>query len=171
MAEDGMLGIYLNDHLAGATAGAELAARLVSENRDGAGGEVLRRLATDVAEDRAALLAMMSTLRVPVRHYKVWLGWVAEKVARLKPNGRVLTRSPLSHVVELEAMQLGIEGKAALWRALRARAEADPRLRAERLDDLIDRARRQSATVEKLRTRAATEAFGGDTEPLDAPPG
>jgi hypothetical protein len=171
MAEDGLLGIYLNDHLAGATAGAELAARLVSENRDRGGGAVLRRLATDVAEDRAALLGLMSTLRVPVRHYKVWLGWVGEKVARLKPNGHVLTRSPLSHVIELEAMRLGIEGKAALWRTLRARAATDIRLHTERLDDLLDRARQQSATVEKLRAEAATEAFGGETEPLEAPPG
>ena len=161
MAEDTLLGIYLNDHLAGATAGTELAGRVAGESRGRAGGEVLGRLAADIAEDRAALLDVMSALHVPVRHYKVWLGWVGEKVARLKPNGRVLTRSPLSRVLELEALQLGIEGKSALWRTLRARAETDTRLSAERLDDLIDRARRQLATVAKIREGAVAQAFGG----------
>ncbi|HEV7652052.1 MAG TPA: hypothetical protein VGP26_28185 [Actinophytocola sp.] len=169
--DDTLLGIYLNDHLAGATAGVELAERLAGENRDRIGGRVLRRLAEEVAEDRVALLDLMATLDVPVRHYKVWLGWLGEKAGRLKPNGRILTRSPLSRVIGLETLRLGIEGKAALWRALRGRAEIDSRLHTERLDDLLDRARRQSATVESFRGWAVTEAFGGDAEPPDMPAG
>jgi hypothetical protein len=165
MADDTFLGIYLNDHLAGATAGAELAQRVVGENRDRADAQDLRRLAAEIAEDRATLLGLMDTLKVPVRHYKVWLGWLGEKAGRLKPNGRLLRQSPLSRLVGLEMLRLGIEGKAALWHALRGRAEIDSRLRAGQLDDLIDRARRQSATVESVRARAAAEALGG------APPG
>jgi hypothetical protein len=167
--DDTLLGIYLNDHLAGATAGAELASRVAGENRGRPGGEPLRGLAGEIAEDRAALLDLMATLKVPVRHYKVWLGWLGEKAGRLKPNGRILTRSPLSRVIGLEMMRLGIEGKASLWRALRARAETDARLDTTRLDELLDRARRQSDMVEKIRAWAAAEAFGGDTEPLDLP--
>ncbi len=167
--DETLLGIYLNDHLAGATAGAELAERVATENRDRVDGQELRRLAAEIAEDRSALLDLMATVDVPVRHYKVWLGWLGEKVGRLKPNGRILTRSPLSRVIELEALRLGIEGKTALWRALRDHAEIDSRLRTERLDELLDRARRQGATVESFRSRAVTEAFGGEAEPRGEP--
>jgi hypothetical protein len=103
----------------------------------------------------------MAALGVPVRHYKMVAAWAAEKVARLKLNGRIFARSPLSRVIELEMLRLGVEGKVAGWRTLRMLADTDPRLDAARLDELIDRARRQINQLERLRVRAATDAFGG----------
>ena len=154
-----LLGIYLNDHLGGATGGVELARRTAKAHRDTPDGDVLSDLAAEIAEDRRALLDIMRTLDVPVRRYKVALGWAAEKAGRLKPNGRVVRRSPLSSVLELESLRMGIEGKEVGWRSLRVRAEQDRRLDADRLDGLIARARRQAETVEKLRVRAVAEAF------------
>jgi hypothetical protein len=158
---DDRLGIYLNDHLAGATAGAELARRLASAARDRPDGKVLAELATEVAEDRAALIDHMGTLGIPVRRYKILAGWLAEKAGRLKPNGRVIRRSPLADLIELEMMLLGVHGKAAGWRALRTRAGSDDRLDMARLDTLIDRAGKQLETLEALRAQAAIEAIGG----------
>lgn len=154
-----LLGIYLNDHLAGATGGADLARRLARSEGRWAGDGVLDQLATEIEDDRRALVDMMAALDVPVRHYKTWAAWAAEKVGRLKPNGALLTKSPLSRVVELEMMRLGVEGKAAGWRSLRERAEADARLDRGRLDGLIDRARGQADKLETLRVKAAAEAF------------
>jgi hypothetical protein len=149
------LGIYLNDHLAGATAGAELARRMAAGGNLPADGEALQRLATEVAEDRAALVDIMRVLGVPVRNYKVAAAWAGEKVGRLKPNGRLRTRSPLSNLVELEAMAMGVQGKLQGWRTLRAQADSDPRLDAARLDELCARATRQADLLEGLRSRAA----------------
>ena len=42
-----------------------------------------------------------------------------ELIGRLKANGRFRQRSPLSNVVELELLALGIMGKRKLWEALR----------------------------------------------------
>jgi len=154
-----LLGIYLNDHLAGATGGTELARRMAGSH----GGEqaaALRRLAAEVAQDRAALLEFMAALGVPVRGYKVWAAWAGEKAARLKLNGGILSRSPLSSLEELEMMRLGVEGKAAGWRTLRSLAEIDSRLDAGRLDELISRARRQSDLLEELRVGAADQVVG-----------
>lgn len=159
-----LLGIYLNDHLAGATAGVELAKRLSRAEAHRPEGETLRRLAAEIAEDRQALLDILATLDIPARQYKTWLGWTVEKLSRVKPNRHVLTRSPLSRVVELETMRLGVEGKLAGWRILRARAAKDTRLDAGRLDELISRAERQITELEQLRLRSATEAFGDDPE-------
>jgi hypothetical protein len=158
MNDDTLLGIYLNDHLAGAASGAGLAKRLAGTD------ERLQWLADEIDEDRAALRGMMAAIGVPVRQYKTWAASALEKVSRLKPNGRLLGRSPLSRVVELEAMRLGVEGKAAGWRTLRTRAEHDARLDSSRLDLLIERAQRQIDELERLRVGAAAEAFGGDAD-------
>jgi hypothetical protein len=63
----GLLGIYLNDHLAGATVGAELAHRIAVTHGGPADDGTLRDLAVEVAQDRTALLDMMGVLGVPVR--------------------------------------------------------------------------------------------------------
>ena len=153
------LAIYLNDHLAGATGGLELARRVAGAGQAPAPPAELRQFAQEVAEDRDALLRIMGTLGLPVRSYKVWAGWAGEKAGRLKPNGHLTTRSPLSNLEELELLRLGVEGKAAGWRTLRALADRDRRLEAGQLDELIARARRQASFLEESRIRAAGQVI------------
>ena len=157
--EASMLGIYLNDHLAGATAGTELAHRMArsQSHADGEDSGTLRRLAAEIGRDRAALLDIMTALGIKVRRYKVGAAWIGEKAGRLKFNGRLFTRSPLSDLEELEMLRLGVEGKAAGWRTLRTLADTDPRLDPARLDELISRARRQADALEDLRVAAASQ--------------
>jgi hypothetical protein len=162
-SEVSMLGIYLNDHLAGATAGTELAHRTARSHRDGKNGATLRRLAAEIAQDRAALLDIMAALGIKVRHYKVGAAWVGEKAGRLKFNGRLFARSPLSNLEELEMLRLGVEGKAASWRTLQTLADTDTRLDPGRLDELISRARRQADLLEDLRIGAAKQVTGHDS--------
>lgn len=159
-----LLGIYLNDHLAGSVVGSNLSRRLAARERRLAGAEALERLATEIAVDREELVDMMRILDVPIRHYKMWAASAAERAGRLKLNGRLITRSPLSRVLELEAMRLGVEGKAAGWRTLRSLAETDGRLDIRRLDELIARARMQADELERLRVQAAVEVFGDCAE-------
>jgi hypothetical protein len=150
-----VLGIYLNDHLAGATAGTELAHRVARTHPvQGQGGQ-LKRLAAEVAQDRAALIGMMKALCIPIRAYKVYAAWVGEKAGRVKFNAR----SPLSDLEELELLRLGVEGKAAGWRTLRTLADTDGRLDPGHLDELMSRARRQADLLEELRVRAAEQVI------------
>ena len=155
-----LLGIYLNDHLAGATGGLELARRVAASHRGPGAGDAVQRLAAEVAQDRATLEDIMDALGIPVRGYKVYAAWIGEKAARLKLNGYLLARSPLSGLEELEMLRLGVEGKAAGWRTLRVLAETDKRLDPRRLDELISRARRQADLLEELRVRAAGQVIG-----------
>ena len=103
---------------------------------------------------------MIRSLGVRVRQYKLYLAWAVERAGRLKFNGRVLQRSPLSSLVELETLRLGVEGKAAGFRTLRVVAERDSRLDTDRLELLIARAERQSQTLEQLRIQTASRLFG-----------
>ena len=145
------LPIYLNDHLAGATLGVELARRASNENAEGELGDVLRWLVRQLVEDRAALVAI---LRAHGRQSlgKVAGAWVAEKAGRLKPNGHLTTYSPLSRLVELEGLCTGIEAKLALWRALEAAGVAD-------VGHLIARAEEQRDRLEPHRLAAARTAL------------
>jgi hypothetical protein len=148
------LGIYLNDHLAGATFGVGLARRIADQNRHSAAGAELERIAEEIAQDRQTLLDVMDELGVPARRYKICGGWAAERLGRLKPNGVMYRRSGLSTVVELETMRLGVEGKTLIWRSLLVVARGESRLDEARLRSLLGRARDQIEALEALRLRA-----------------
>ena len=152
------LATYLNDHLGGATAGVELARRAARENDGNELGAFLSGLATEIEADRETLEAIMSELGVKPDRAKVAAGWAAEKVGRLKPNAQLLGYSPLSPLVELEALLVGIEGKLALWRALAEVADTIG-LDRPRLEALAARADGQQADVERHRRDAARLAL------------
>jgi hypothetical protein len=153
------LATYLNDHLAGATTGVELARRAASENAGTPLGDFLSELAQEIAEDRTALRELMASLGVGPDRKKVAAGWAAEKVGRLKPNAQLHGYSPLSPLIELEGLMLGIEGKRLLWRSLQAIAD-EHGLPAERLEELAARARRQRDGVERRRAALLERALG-----------
>jgi hypothetical protein len=153
------LGIYLNDHLAGATARVELARRLAGSHQDAEHRKRLAGLAADIAADRQALLQLMRSVGVPVHGHKILADWITEKATRLKPNANVLVRSPLRDLIELEALYLGIQGKAARWRALLAASSNDGLLDQQQLRVLLDRTGDQLAIVEELRIQAGASLF------------
>lgn len=158
--EPALLRIYLQDHLAGAAAGVHLARRLARGERATNLGARLDRLADEIADDRRALAAMMGDLGIPERQYKILAARAAEFAGRLKLNGHVLSRSPLSTVEELEMLRLGIEGKASAYRTLRTLGERHGIPDPPRLDHLIGRARDQAAEIEDLRTAAVATMIG-----------
>jgi hypothetical protein len=154
-----LIAIYLNDHLAGATGALELARRALGANRGTDFEAALERIAGEIEEDRAALVDVMVRLGVARDPLKVWAGWMAEKWGRLKLNGRITGYSPLSRVVELEVLALGVEGKRAMWRTLARTAADDARLAGVDLDALARRADGQRRLIERERLRAAGIAF------------
>lgn len=160
-----LLGIYCNDHLMASTGGVELVRRMIGEHRDTAYGPQLQQLLTELIAERSALTEMMKALGFPVRQYKQVLTWVGEKLARLKPNGHLLSRSPLSSIVEFEFIATAVLGKRAGFETLREVAEVDARLDAALLDRLIDQADRQHEWLSETRREIAAKVFGGRPEP------
>ena len=154
-----LLSIYLNDHLAGATAGLELARRAAASNRGSDYGRFLDELAEEIRTDRESLLEIMRSLDVGVDRVKVSAAWAAEKLGRLKLNGRVFGYSPLSRVVELEGLTLGVTGKLAMWRSLDKLEPARPELSKSTLASLIARAEHQLEGLEAQRLSAVTAAL------------
>jgi hypothetical protein len=155
-----LLAIYLNDHLAGSTAGRELVRRAAGSNRGTRYGPFLEELADQIDDDRETLIRIMRALDVGIDRLKVVGAWGAEKVGRLKPNGRLLSYSPLSRVVELEALTLGVTGKLGMWRTLQLLQPEQPALADFDLTELIARAEHQLDGLEVHRAQAVKEALG-----------
>ena len=155
------LRIYLQDHLAGATAGLELARRTRGANESSEYGPPLAKIADEIEADRRHLYGIIEELGFGGDRLKIIAAWGLEKVGRLKLNGQLTGYSPLSRLIELEGLLTGITGKKGLWVALLELAPTEPRLDAALLERLRDRAEEQRTTVEELREKAAREAFLG----------
>ena len=153
------LPIYLNDHLMGSTTGVELVERIAGEHRGTELGAFAERLTQEIKADRDALLEIMASFGASKDQAKVAMGWITEKVGRLKPNGELREHSPLSPLVELEGLSLGIEGKRSLWLSLTAVDAVAEQVGRERLAELVARAEDQRSRVEEHRLQAARQAF------------
>ena len=161
-----MLATYLNDHLAALTGGLELARRSAGAQQASASDPVraaVEPAVTLLDEHRRALLDVMSALGVGVQRHKVVGGWAAEKLGRLKGNGSLLRRSPLSTVVELEGIQLVLSYDEALWRTLESlRSDGEVRLADARPADRARMAAEHGEVLEDVRCRESVRVLSGD---------
>ncbi|GAB3565636.1 hypothetical protein GCM10027445_11250 [Amycolatopsis endophytica] len=158
---DGFLAIYLNDQLALGVGWRELARRAAGNNRGSPAGEALERVATEIAEDVGTFRTIMDHLGVRQNPLKTAAVFGAERIARLKPNGRLREYSPLSRFLELEVLTMGIDGKKQLWTTLRDLAGLADEVPGVDFDVLLERAARQRAVLEPHRVQAGAEAFSG----------
>jgi hypothetical protein len=162
-----LLGIYVNDHLASSTGGIELVARMIGVHRGGPYQQPLEQLLDELREEKVALRSMMAALDIGVTQYKQIGTWVAEKVTRVKLNGRLLSRSPLSDLIEFEFLASGVRAKRSGFETLRIAADVEPRLPAAELDRLVDQANRQYEWLTGARRDVAAAVFGGSPGSAD----
>jgi hypothetical protein len=156
---DNFLGIYLRDQLALGVAWRELAKRAARNNKGTDLGAALGRVATGITEDVDTFADIMKRLRIRQDPVKNAVVTVAERIGRLKPNGRLRSYSPLSRFEELEFLAMGIDGKKQLWSTLRDLAGLATRLPDVDFDRLIVRAEEQRAELEPFRVTAGRDAF------------
>lgn len=152
------LSIYLNDHLAGSTVGVEMARRVRGSNEDDPEfGPPLAEICAEIEADRETLRAVMDQLGVGQSKVKPLAAMLGERMGRLKTNGQLRGYSPLSRLVELEVLQIGVVGKRRLWRALE-HTQADD-LSDFDLGELAERATSQLRRLEALHLKAAALAL------------
>ncbi len=157
-----LLAIYLNDHLGGSTAGVELARRARASHRGTELGAFLDRLTAEIEQDRATLERLIEHFGIHKDPVKQGVGWVTEKAGRLKPNGQITGRSPLSTLVELEALHVGISGKLSMWEVLEP--ALGPEVAGINLSTMAERARRQLEELRPRRVQAGAGAVGPDRD-------
>ena len=153
------LDLYLNDHLAGATFGVDLARHLESHARDPEQATRFRDLADQIETDRQTLCRVMDRLGTTRNPVKQATTWTAEKLSRARLIGLRILAGELGLFTALEMLSLGVEGKASLWRELRDLSDRYPELDAVELDGLIARAEDQRRALEAERVAAGRRAF------------
>jgi hypothetical protein len=153
------LSIYLNDHLAGSVTGIELARRTLSSNRHSRYADFLEWLVRQIQDDRRSLITLMERLGIRRDPVKQAGAWSLEKIGRLKLNGRLLGYSPLSRLLEIEGLWMGVNGKLSMWRSLVAVADLDSRLETVWLLEMDARAEEQLRRIDEHRKLAARDAF------------
>ncbi|MCZ2829316.1 hypothetical protein O2W14_10775 [Modestobacter sp. VKM Ac-2986] len=164
VAHPELLAVYLNDHIASAAGGIELVTRMIGVNRGNQHEAGLRQLLDELRQEKTDLETIAAALGLPVRQYKQVAVWIAEKASRLKLNGHVLTRSPLSGLVEFEFLASAVRGKRSGFETLRIAATVDPRIDPVLVESLIDQAHRQYLWLTEARREVAAGVFGGDPD-------
>lgn len=135
------LTIFLRNHEAAARAGLDLIRRTAKNQQNQPYAGELAAIADEAREDLTSLQLLMRHLEVEPDTVLSTALRLGERAGRLKPNGHLLRRAPLSDLVEVQGVLSALTLKAAGWRALAAAQVAedgDPDL-----TQLIVRAERQ----------------------------
>jgi hypothetical protein len=158
---DKAMDVYLNDHLAGAMFGSDLAEQIRVRSEGTALGETMGPIALEIEADRQTLSDLMDRMGTSKNPVKQATTWIAEKASRPKFSGRTSGEPELGIFMALESLSLGVEGKASLWKALKGVSGKYGQLASMNLEDLIDRAEAQRSILERERMAASERALGG----------
>lgn len=159
---DNAIDVYLNDHLAGAMLGSDLAKQIQARNRGTALDQLMQSLAPEIEQDRRTLIELMQRLDSSKNPIKQATAWIAEKTSRAKFSGMTSGDPELGTFMALETLALGVRGKACMWKTLKQVADQHPPLASVNLDELIDRARAQEDALERERLAAGARALANE---------
>jgi hypothetical protein len=145
---------YLSDHLAVSAGIGSLAQRVRDASRWRDERPRLEALVAALHDDHADLERVLSSRGIKPDPLKRRFAHLAERLGRLKGNGRVFRSSPLTRVVELQGLQIGLHGCMAPWMTLRDLG-VDPARANAALNRLVEQERR----LDELRATVARSAF------------
>ena len=153
-----LLGLYLSDHLSGSTAGVSRIQRMADAYADTPVAADLARVSAELQRERDLLEGLIHDLDVRQRPHRQAAAWLAEHAGRLKLNGRIVRRSPMTMVLEAELMRAAILGKIGGWQTLEELAP-DLGLDPATFVKLGDDARSQIDALSRVHDHARRNAF------------
>ena len=151
------LDTYLNDHMAGATAGTNLAQMASEEHQTDEHGPFFSEIYAEISADKDTLQQLIEALGVEESATKSALAEVGSKV--MAPKFTAGEDDALNAFVTLETLSIGVEGKVCMWKALKT-VEADyPAFENFDVDALLARATSQREKIETQRQKMAPQAL------------
>ena len=154
-----LLRIYLRDHEAASVGGLQLFRRCCKANRGTAYAAELQRLTEDVRANRDALRRICQMFGVEYSTLGRAAAYAGATLGRIKMNGRVFKYSPLSRVIELEALSSGVMSQLRLWESLVRLSAVEGRLDQVELSRHVTEASGQLDALHLLHDKAVDEAF------------
>ena len=162
---------YLNDHLAGSVAGLELVDHLIHLTHGTPREGVFLELRTEIKEDQDILRSLIQSLGGKESKTRKAAAWLTEKLGEVKLLVDDRGDGEIRLLEALETLELGIQGKAALWRGLEVIADRIEPLRTVDLSHLEQRAQDQFRRVDAQRLEVVRTAFDLDAARTAAFPG
>jgi hypothetical protein len=159
---DAPLHVYLNDHLAGATAGVDLV-KTAAENHDGELGEFFAQLADEITADYNGLTSLMDQMDAHASGAKEVLAKAGSVVSEAKFSGESTDDPEFGTFLTLETLSIGVEGKLCMWKALKVVQDDHPELKSTDIATFIERAQSQRDRLESKRLEVAASALSGET--------
>lgn len=162
---------YLNDHLAGSVAALELVEHLAGLTKGTQRERFFIVLGQEIRQDQDALRQLLQDLGGKESKARQAAAWLAEKLGEVKLRLDDTGVGEFRLLEALETLALGIQGKAALWRALEVITGHRPLLRSLDLPTLQQRAEDQFQRVDAERLRTARTALVLDEAGTATPAG
>ena len=162
MGPPGYLEIYLDDHRAGAAGGSRLARRLYRNTAAGPWAGELEELSRRIDRNKRTLKGVREALGLDGGMLKALSAVAVERIGRLKLNGHLLGYSPLSRVLEVEALMSGVMAQRRLWAALQAAQPSYPELERFDFDGLGAETESQLEVLSKVHNWAVGLAFNAE---------
>ncbi len=156
---DNAIDVYLNDHLAGAMLGSDLAEQVRAQEHGTPLGLLMESLALEIEQDRQTLMELMQHMDSSKNPVKRAAAWIAEKASAAKFSGATSGDPELGTFMALETLALGVRGKARMWETLKLVADQHPAIASVNLDELIYRASIQEDALERERLASGTRAL------------
>ena len=123
----------------------------------------LSEIAEEIRAEHRFLGQLIHDLGFKQLPHRQAIAWAGEHIGRLKNNGRLLSRSPMTMVLEAELMRSAVIAKRGGWQTLHDNAE-DLGLDATLFSELAENALRQAETLEQVHAYARKRAFRDDLE-------
>ena len=156
MSANPSIAIYLNDHLAGATAAMTLLDRMQTMPDI---ADLARELQKEIGEDVDQLKSLMAHLKIEQSYPRRAMGWLAETFTEVKLFWDDDPNNKFAVFESLEMLFVGIEGKLALWNVLETISTCNESLKFLNYAKLAERAMNQKSKVDLFRRAAAKKAF------------
>lgn len=153
------LSVYLNDHHAGSVAALELLDRLVKAYDGTQWFTFFSTLRQEILADQDSLEQIIRPQIDDVGVVRQAAAWAAEKLSRAKIRLADPGEIDFGLYLSLEALVLGISGKAFLWKSLQAVATNNSGLQKFDFTTLIARANNQRERVEVKRLEIAVQVL------------
>lgn len=153
-----LLRVYLDDHLAGSAAGARRMRHAAERLARTPVGPDLATVAREVAEEQEELAAVVAGLGMARSPLKELAASAGELVARLKPDGGLGRRSPMTALLETELLRSALTGKRGVWQTLLDLAD-ELGLDGARMAELVARTDRQIATLDRVHAYVRVRAL------------
>jgi hypothetical protein len=151
------LDTYLNDHIAGATAGTNLAKIAAEEHQTDEHGPFFSEIYAAVEKDFGILKDLAAALGVEESAGKGALAEIGSKM--MAPKFTAGEDDQLNAFITLETLSIGVEGKVCMWKALKTIESDYAGFENFDLDDLLASAESQREKIEAQRQKIAPLAL------------